>query len=181
MNLIWESCGHDRIAENTQVVGPMVCCRICRDALHARRRQETLDKRAAIVEAFRSGMAVAAISDRFQFGQNHVKRILREEGAITGREGAFDPLFAARAIKVAAELAGANVTQIKLDWRKPKQLVHARWCVMKALRDRGASTVAIGRHLHRDHSTIVYGLRQADIYAARSPDFRAMLEQVEAA
>lgn len=93
-----------------------------------------------------------------------------------------DPLFHKRAVKVAAAIAGASVDQLVSDWRAPKVLVHARWCVMASMRKRGSSLPQIGRRLGgRDHSTVAYGIDRAEYFAERSPEFRAMLEAVDAA
>ena len=37
-----------------------------------------------------------------------------------------------------------------------------RWAIMDVLRAQGMSLSAIGRLLHRDHSTVISGLRRAD-------------------
>jgi chromosomal replication initiation ATPase DnaA len=46
--------------------------------------------------------------------------------------------------------------------QRHKGVVRARWALMVALHLRGWSTVQIGRLLGRDHTTIMYGLKQAD-------------------
>jgi len=51
------------------------------------------------------------------------------------------------------------------DLRGPIRTRHICWirfAIMESMRDRGMSTPAIGRLFHRDHSTIVSGLRQAE-------------------
>ena len=53
---------------------------------------------------------------------------------------------------------------------------------MAAMHERGVGYKSIGRRLGgRDHTTIIYGVRQAGIFSERSPEFRAMLDQVRAA
>lgn len=41
-----------------------------------------------------------------------------------------------------------------------KRVVPARWEAMTALRNRGWSLTQIGNYLHRDHTTVLYGLRR---------------------
>ena len=51
------------------------------------------------------------------------------------------------------------------DLRGPTRTRHICWtryAIMEAMRRRGMSTPAIGRLFHRDHSTIVSALRQAE-------------------
>lgn len=65
------------------------------------------------------------------------------------------------AILRAAKVSGIPAGDIAGPCRKP-YVCFTRYVVMAALRDRGLSLPAIGRIVHRDHSTILYGLRQAE-------------------
>ncbi|KKW92664.1 helix-turn-helix domain-containing protein [Sphingobium chungbukense] len=60
----------------------------------------------------------------------------------------------------------AQATGIPIaDLRGPSRTRHVCWtrfAIMEAMRARGMSTPAIGRLFHRDHTTIVSGLRQAE-------------------
>jgi len=47
---------------------------------------------------------------------------------------------------------------------KPRPLCMVRWAIMDALRAKGLSLPSIGRILHRHHTTVLEGLRQADAY-----------------
>lgn len=46
-----------------------------------------------------------------------------------------------------------------LGQSRTRPAVLARWSVMRRLRNDGFSTTQIGRWLDRDHSTVIYGLR----------------------
>lgn len=47
----------------------------------------------------------------------------------------------------------------------------ARWTVMRALRDRGASLPQIGRPFARHHSTVLHALREFDKLAIEEPAY----------
>lgn len=55
-------------------------------------------------------------------------------------------------------------------------IMPARYAVYTALVLRGNSTAQVGRWLHRDHSTVIYGMRQAQRIMAADPDYRAKVE-----
>lgn len=60
--------------------------------------------------------------------------------------------------------------------------VHARWVAMLLMREAGASTGRIGRALgHRNHTTIMYGLRCIAERMEASPELRARVEAVRQA
>lgn len=132
-----------------------------------------------MVEAFNAGTGFKELATLHGLSPERVRRILNQAGCKVRGE-LFDLEYQARALKVAAELAGANVAQIKLFWRN-RPLVRARWAYMAAMRKRGMSYPDIGKSLCRDHSTVVYGCEQAGHMAKRSPEFAQMLALVEAA
>ena len=180
MSATFPRCGHARTPENTDSSnGPIVQCRACYDARIAGVREETHQRNQLMRAAFRDGMTVETLAARYGFTRDTIKRILRDGDP--DKKASRDPLFFGRALVVAAELAGANVKQLCSEWRAPKELVHARWAVMSEFRRRGLSTPAIGKRLNRDHSTVIYGLKQAGYLAERSPEFVQMLAAVEAA
>ena len=45
---------------------------------------------------------------------------------------------------------------------RARPLVWLRFAIMEQMRARGLSLPAIGRLLHRDHTTVLHGLRQAE-------------------
>ncbi len=92
-----------------------------------------------------------------------------------------DPLFASRAIAVAAREAGATPSQLLSHWKAPPELVMGRFAVMHALARRGLGVTAIGRRVRRDHSTIGYGLRRARELLATDADFADLFAKVDAA
>ena len=61
----------------------------------------------------------------------------------------------------ASLLSGFTIPQLT-GAQRHRGVVRARWAVMLALHRLGWSTVLIGRVLDRDHTTVMYGLRQAD-------------------
>lgn len=149
-------------------------------SLSASRLAALTARNEAIASSFDEGRTVDEIVTLFGVKRDRVRFILRAAGRglapITS-----DPTFATRALQVAAELAGANVTQIRSSWRAPPELVRARWAYMSAMRKRGVSFPQIGKRISRDHATVMYGCRQADYFAARSPEFAEMLAKVDAA
>ena len=178
----WPNCYHPRTVENTATSGTVGCCAICRTARFAAQKANTAARREAVAADFRRGLDPQLIADRRRMTLKRVKLILSWAGLI-GRN-AYDykqAEYTQRVLHVAADLAGANVEQLCGKWRAPKQLVHARWCVMVSMFERGASISTIGRKLNRDHSTVIYGLRQAEYYNERRPDFADMLARVSAA
>lgn len=168
-------CGHERSTANTIGHGQNRCCRTCREAYNAARLAFIADKRAEIVRQYESGVLPDDLATRFDYSLSHIHTILRAAGHYQ-RDAKRVPTPAV--LKAAAEVGGANVPQLISEWRAPKQLVHARWAAMAVLSQRGASSAAIGRALNRDHSTVLYGIKQANYLAARSPEFVAMLDEV---
>lgn len=45
---------------------------------------------------------------------------------------------------------------------RARPLAYLRFAIMEQMRAKGMSLPTIGRLLHRDHTTILYGLRQAE-------------------
>lgn len=179
MTPIWRRCGHPKTDDNA--IGLTVLqCRTCHDERIAAKKAATAARNDAIVTDFEAGENVGILASRHGLSRSRIWDIIRERRGKTA-EIYSDPLFPDRAIKVAAELAGANVAQLCSEWRAPRELVHARWAFMAALRRRGVVTPSIGRRLNRDHSTVVYGLKQAKLLAARSPEFAEMMAKVDAA
>lgn len=41
---------------------------------------------------------------------------------------------------------------------RARQVARCRWIAMRAMRDEGMSLPLIGRYMHRDHSSVMYGL-----------------------
>lgn len=175
-------CGHPRTAENEFLAfGYRIQCRTCDQHARDARWQALRERNAAMAAAYEAGEGVPAIAARHKLSVRHTEKILAEQGLRLTGNVHDDPLYPTRAIKVAATLAGASIPQLVSYWRAPKELVHARWCVMAALRERGMSLPQIGRRLNRDHSTVIYGLSQVGTSAARDPAFADMLQQVRAA
>lgn len=174
-------CGHPRSEENSHVAGITTSCLICRRAMWQRQSDDARERRNSIVADYRGGASIEWLAGRYRVSASHVRKVLNEEGASCRLPFHDDPLYPSRAIKLAAELAGANVKQLLSDWRSPKVLVHARWALAKAMRKRGASTVQIGRRLNRDHSTILYALRQAETHERINPEFAELFAKVDAA
>lgn len=169
--IAWPRCEHPPTAEQ---------CRACRAAYYAAVRQATIDRNKVIVSEFEAGVPIDDLIAQYKLSRSRIRAIIHDARSHMA-EIFSDPMFPERAIKVAAELAGANVAQLCSEWRRPKVLIHARWAYMAAMRKRGVVTPAIGRRLNRDHSTVVYGLTQAEFLAARSPEFAEMMAKVDAA
>lgn len=144
---------------------------------------ERAARNVLIAADYLASLRITDLAAKYGVSKSRIFHILRDAG-VRGAERAItrDPFYPARALKVAANLAGANVPQLISDWRSPKQLVHARWAVMANLHKRGVSTPMIGKCVGgRDHSTVLYGIRRAEEFAQRDIAFAEMLSRVDAA
>lgn len=76
----------------------------------------------------------------------------------------------------------AYVFQLPLDRLKSHQrfkpLCRARFACYYVAREQGHSFPAVGRVMDRDHSTVLYGARQADMLLERDEIFRARVKRV---
>lgn len=80
-------------------------------------------------------------------------------------------------VERASRLSGVPVSVLRGPSRY-RGICLVRWAAMVAMRGRGMSYPAIGRHLHRDHASVINGIRQAERYAAVNPNYAKMLEAV---
>jgi chromosomal replication initiation ATPase DnaA len=84
-------------------------------------------------------------------------RAMREERE-RERRRTYDLDPVARAIlEATAEEMGVTRADLRRRGRQ-RPLVRARWVAMRVLRDEGYSSPAIGRHLRRDHATVLQAL-----------------------
>lgn len=173
-------CGHLRTPENLKPHGPTHRCLRCYEASKAERRR-LIEERDNDIRAYvASGKSMREAAAAFRLHYDTVRRIVGSQEMLRRSALIRDPLFSQRALRVAAQAVGANPDQLKQDWRD-KPLVHARWAFMAAMNRRGASLGRIGRILNRDHTTVMYGIRQAQKLAESKPDFAALMAKVEAA
>lgn len=141
---------------------------------------EAIAQRRQIVNAMRD-RPIAEIAAATGFSKSYLYKLLPQSKPEPQPEPSYgDPFYGQRAIKVAADLAGANAEQLLMDWRD-KPLVHARWAVMVCMRRRNFSFTQIGRRLHRDHTSVMYGVERAQYMAERLPELAEMIELVDAA
>lgn len=82
-----------------------------------------------------------------------------------------DPFYPVRALKAAAQAAGASPDQLLRHWKRPPEVVTSRFALMHSLSRRGMGVTAIGRKMKRDHSTVRYGLARAEYLLGRDPAF----------
>lgn len=180
---VWK-CGHPRTPENT-APGVCKCCNIClREAgREAQRRKQaaTRQRNRDIVKLYEAGTAIPTLARHYNLGVPSINAILRQGGHYS--RAVFDGKdYPERAIRVAAQLAGANVEQLCSRWKAPYELLWARFAVMAALRKRNYSYPKIGAYLGgRDHSTAVHGVRRAGELMMQSPEFEAMFRRVDLA
>jgi chromosomal replication initiator protein len=81
---------------------------------------------------------------------------------------------------VAAVIAGATVAALEGPGRTRK-LARARWAAMLVMRDAGMSLPQIGRTLgHRDHSTVLHGLRASAGLMTTDRDFAQAVRTLRA-
>lgn len=172
-------CGHDFSPSNYRRQGAVHQCHAChRERLEAK-KAKTRARDDDICADFLAGASIKELAARYGLGEFRIYAIVRPVRP-NGNKLTADPLYPQRALERAAQLSFIRVEQIQSDERF-KHLVRTRWAVMAALHERGMSYKAIGRRLRRDHSTVMYGVRQAEYHAQRSPAFRALIEQVAAA
>lgn len=170
-------CGHPRSPENTSA-GVARYCKTCRVAQIAARLAPLHARNREIVRRYEAGESPRALAEDVGISMHQVRKVLRKAGHYRHRRNDEN---SAAILQAAAEAAGANVEQLTSWWRAPKQLVHARWAAMTVLHQRGHSAKQIGRLLNRDHSTVIYGLRQAQSADRYVPGWSQMIAAVQAA
>lgn len=77
-------------------------------------------------------------------------------------------------IQAASEHSHYSVDEILGDDRS-RHLTRVRWAIMATFRERGFSTVEIGKALQRCHGTVIRSLRKA-AKIKDNPDFAKLLE-----
>lgn len=173
-------CGHSKSAENSKSFGCMKGCKICSEKRAEVRRKKAQEDRERLgdlmAQARGEGLSTKQIADRFGVSIVTVQRYAPGDTPEITR----DPLYHERAIKRAAEIVCSRPDELTGCVRHPR-LVRARWAVMLAMRNRGASLARIGRRLGRDHTTVLYGIRKAQHELSRSNTFSKMFQQVDAA
>ena len=172
-------CGHERTPENSRQHGNGFACVQCAQAAQAMRDQLRAERDDQVRAYVMSGKSIDDAARHFGISR---KMAIKATGSLDMiRRSALirDPLYAQRALKIAAMEAGARVDQLKQDWRD-KPLVYARWAYMTAMHRKGASLGRIGRILGRDHTTVHYGIKQAARLMDK-PEFAALVAKVEAA
>lgn len=172
-------CGHERSPENSRPHGKSFTCRECAEALKAMRHQLRAERDDKVRAYVMSGKSIEEAARHFGISRKMAIKAIGSLDMIRRSALIRDPLYAQRALKIAAMEAGARVDQLKQDWRD-KPLVHARWAYMTAMHRKGASLGRIGRILGRDHTTVLYGIKQAERLMDK-PEFAALVAKVEAA
>lgn len=73
-----------------------------------------------------------------------------------------------------AKSIGIPVQQLHIN-RRGKEFARPRWLAMYLISEfcPNRSLPEIGRHFHRDHTTIIHGIRKAKALLAEDPDFAA--------
>ncbi len=173
-------CGHPRSPENVKQFGILTGCATCYEKRRETRRALAQESRARLAEmmmrARKDGLSTAQIAERFGVSLPTVYRYAPEDAPAFTK----DPTFTERAIKAAANAIRIEPADLISPLRTPR-LVRARWAVMMAMRNRGVSLPRIGRRFGRDHSTVIYGIQQAELELARSETFRDLFQRVNAA
>lgn len=80
-------------------------------------------------------------------------------------------------IERASAVAGIPVADLRGPSRV-RVICLIRWAAMTAMRRKGMSYPAIGRAIHRNHATVINGVRQARRYAARDAVYAAFVERL---
>lgn len=76
-----------------------------------------------------------------------------------------------------AELFDVSPADI-MGWRRVAPVLHARYALYKALRERGWSYPAIGEFLGKHHSTVLVGVRQAEILMEVFPAYATKVRKI---
>lgn len=77
-------------------------------------------------------------------------------------------------VRRAAEIIGCDEADI-LGPRRDRLMTEVRFAIMAAMHRKGMTLPAIGRRLHRHHTTVLNGLRRAE-YLRRDAAFVQMVE-----
>lgn len=81
-------------------------------------------------------------------------------------------------VRRASELTGISLDELRGP-RGIRNIAHTRFAVMKVARERGKSLPQIGRILgHRDHTSIMHGIRRAVELEAADPDFAELVRRL---
>lgn len=174
------ACGQPRSPRNTlRAFADRVACRACRDARIAEAKARTAGRDAEIRAMVAAGEPLAVIAARFGLSVGRVRGVVH--AGLPPRAIAVvraNRLWTRAALATLAGMAGCTPEQLLLDWRLPRELVLARWAVMRRLRERGASLNATAGLLRRDRSSVRHGLACGDELAGRDATFDAMLAAI---
>lgn len=83
----------------------------------------------------------------------------------------------AEILKHCAELFDVPVRDI-MSRRRIAPVMHARWALYTALRQRGWSYPAIGRFTGRHHTTVMAGVREGELRAHFFPAYADKIRQI---
>lgn len=78
-------------------------------------------------------------------------------------------------IERASAVTGIPVSDLRGPSRV-RDICLIRWAAMAAMRSKGMTYPAIGRAMHRDHTTVINGVRQAGRYAARDAEYAQFVD-----
>lgn len=138
----------------------------------------TIARAHAFKALHEAGLSIAQIAEQEGYSKCYTQKLISE---VTPPLTSSDPLYWQRAVKVASEVVGADREKFLGADKSPKRLIHARWAVMAGMRKRGASLHQVANRLNRDHTTVIYALRQIEHLAARNPDVAQLVALVDAA
>lgn len=170
-------------------IHPLKRCAVCDKRLdnrnitglcsaHITARTDARNER--IAKEYKAGDDIDVLAARYGVHKYQIRVILRRLDSLPSRAVTCDPLYPSRALKVAAEAVAGRADELKLPVQK-RPYVHARWAVMAAMNRHGITASSIGRRLNRDHTTVLYGLRQAEMLASQNLEFAALIERIVAA
>lgn len=80
-------------------------------------------------------------------------------------------------IRIAADHYGIT-PRLLLENNRRRAYSKAKWAIYVALRNRNRNYSEIGRWMKRDHATIIYGVKQAEYWLERDPDFRDLVQRL---
>lgn len=141
-------------------------------------RRSTIARAESFAAMKRDGMTIAEIAQQSGYSPGYVTRLISE---VTPPPTSQDPLYWQRALKVAMQAVQAEPEAFLGRAKKSRQMIHARWAVMAGMRKRGASLHQVGKRLNRDHTSVVYALRQVEYLAKRDESVARLIELVDAA
>lgn len=80
-------------------------------------------------------------------------------------------------MRMSAKHYGVSLEELVSPMRR-RAYSKPRWAIHMALHRRKRKHCEIGRWMNRNHATIIYGIRQAEYWIERDPEFRDLIDRM---